>query len=1037
MKPGWQVGATVVSALAAPYLIAILLIARETITNPAFVWSIGQAPYLAALFVTLRAAQRNDSADRAGFLALALFLSSWQAACWIQNFETAPIVNSHLPDLATALLLAGYAFAVITVIKLAPAHAITDPRRGFETSAVLVIAIAVVVQYVLPLEGSFSFALVAAAGLPLLDIILLTMIVLSFFGDSFESPGRAGLLAASFATLFIVDAASMPDRSAGQVPSTVLELSRQSAIWLLALAAVSATNFGFRSSAQDNRLVAFAQSALPFALIVPAAIAVTVHAVRGEPVPGLTVGTFMAATLLLGRQWLVAADNRDLYTNRERLLTSFNAKTAELEREVIERRRAEVALRKTEERFRAVAENLDEGLLLANPSGRIIYANPRMAHLAGYDRSEFMGRRAQDVLEPWEDWQSLLEVQGAEEGNSDRREIPSVTFDGDAVWLEGYARTFHPHGDDAAVIAIAIDVTDRKLVEEEAVGRADDLSRHNEALEQLSSSTAFTVGGLKAAAVQIAELGAATLKAMSVSVWLVEDHDDERCLRLFARGPGGFQRNSAPAVPLNDCPTYLEALNNEGSLLITDSRQDPRVAEIAEVMMKPGSIVSALDVPIRLFGETEGIIRCEHAGIPRSWTPAESSLCISLAGFMATVLEADKRQQALSQATRLAAILSATPDMVSIFNSDGRATYLNPSARKTLGLTPIADISDVTIETFYLEESIAELTETALPAALSAGAWSGETTISAGDGRQIPISQVIMSQRDDGERHYVATIMRDLTDARRAAEDRENLNRKLQEAHKLESLGLLAGGIAHDFNNLLQAMLGNAQVVRMTIPPGVETAHESLAELETAAYRAGDLVSRLLAFAGGGQAGVSPTDPSSLVEETVKLLLAVVTKNATVTVNLRLAPELPEIDADQVQLRQVVMNLVTNAADAIGANRGVIDVHTSKVLASQAFLQECFLGETLSPGEYVAIEVKDSGAGMDHDTLARIFDPFFTTKSYGHGLGLAAVLGTVRSHGGALRVVSQPSLGTTFTVLLPTRAADENEQPLDGRADAA
>ena len=230
-------------------------------------------------------------------------------------------------------------------------------------------------------------------------------------------------------------------------------------------------------------------------------------------------------------------------------------------------------------------------------------------------------------------------------------------------------------------------------------------------------------------------------------------------------------------------------------------------------------------------------------------------------------------------------------------------------------------------------------------------------------------------------------------------------------------------------------MIGNSQLARMSIPPGLDPAHESLAELETAGFRAGDLVRRLLAFAGSGQEGNAPTDPSSLVEETVRLLLGVVSQHATV--NTELGTDLPKIDADQVQLRQVVMNLVTNAADAIGANRGEIDVRTTTVMATRSFLRDCLLGETLAPGEYVAIEVKDTGVGMDAETLGKIFDPFFTTKSYGHGLGLAAVLGTVRGHGGALRVVSEPSQGTTFTVLLPPLSGEEVRQPKPGHGAAA
>jgi len=651
-----------------------------------------------------------------------------------------------------------------------------------------------------------------------------------------------------------------------------------------------------------------------------------------------------------------------------------------------------------------------------------------MAHLAGYDRSEFTGRRAEDVLEPWDQWGPLIQLVGMSDGTSVRREIPSTTFNGGEVWLDGYARSFHPGGDDASVIAIAIDVTARKLSEEEAVTRANALGRHNRALEQLSSSAAFSEGGVGAAAREIAAVGYRALPAAGMSVWLVDTGRQTLDLYAASPEPEGDQPGgrAAPSVVLGACTRYLELLGNEGSLAVSDARNDHRMDGLPGGLRGSNGSVSVLDVPVRLLGQTVGVVRAEHTGAPRDWSQSEHSFCVSLAGFLATVLEAEKRREALASAARLAAVLSATPDMVAMFDREGHAVFVNDAARRALEIPVGADISGVGLETFHPEDTLPLIREKGLPAALTVGAWAGETEVAAADGTRIPVSQVILSHSEGGGSRYIATIMRDLTEARRAAEERENLNRKLQDAHKLESLGLLAGGVAHDFNNLLQAMLGNAQVARLAIPPDSEMAHESLAELETAANRASELVRQLLAFSGSGQQGVVPTEPSGLVEDTVRLLLAVVSRQAAV--DMHLTPDLPRVEADVVQLRQMVMNLVTNAADAIGENGGRIYVRTAVVDASQAFLKECFLGESCAPGRYVAIEIEDTGAGMDEATVARIFDPFFTTKSYGHGLGLAAVLGTVRSHGGALHVTSHPGRGTTFAVLLPPLADEPGVQ---------
>ncbi|MFQ5380332.1 MAG: PAS domain S-box protein [Dehalococcoidia bacterium] len=1014
-------GASVVLALALAYAASIALFFRPALSDPSYAFAVGHVPFLIGLVAVACSVRGTGGLERAGTLALGGLLITWELAAWIEPAEIMWGRAQAFPEVTTGLTIAGYAFALFAVLKLAPPQLAVDSRQGFELGAVIVIAAAMLIEYVVPHRDPGSTANVVATAYPVLDALIVTLIILSFFGDTGEGRARSGLLLAGFLGFFVVDVATLGDRTAGRMSPALMDTVRHGFVWLLAMAVVIREDPGIPlpSWVEQDRFITFAKFALPFGVILPGAVAVATHSVLGEATPFLTIGTFIAAALLLGRQWLIAADNRDLYAHRKSLLTSFNAKAAELEREVIERRRAEVALRRTEERFRAVAENLDEGLLLANESGRIVYANPRMAHLAGYDRTEFMGRRAEDVLEPWEEWGPLIQLLGTSEGTSVRREIRSTTFDGEEVWLDGYARSFHPGGDDASVIAIAIDVTARKLSEEEAVTRANALSRHNQALEQLSSSAAFNKGGVRAAAQEIAAVGSLSLPVAAMSVWLVDDA--HQTLGLFAASPDLEETADPPSRPLSialsACPRYLETLRSQGSLDVREVQTDARLSELPQELRGRRGTVSLFDVPVRLFGQTVGVIRAEHAGAPRRWSQSERSFCVSLAGFLATVLEAEKRQEALASAARLAAVLSATPDMVAMFDKDGQAVFVNDAARGALGIPVGADISTVGIETFHPEDARPLIREKGLPAALAAGAWAAETVVAAADGRRIPVSQVILSHSESEGGRYVATIMRDLTEARRAEEEREQLNRKLQDAHKLESLGLLAGGVAHDFNNLLQAMLGNAQIARLAIPPESQIAHESLEELETAANRAGELVRQLLAFSGSGQQGVAATDPSSLVEDTVRLLLAVVSRQASV--DMTLAPELPQVEADPVQLRQMVMNLVTNAAEAVGENGGRIEVRTRVMEATPALLKDCFLGESCAPGEYVAIEVEDTGVGMDRETVARIFDPFFTTKSYGHGLGLAAVLGTVRSHGGALHVTSRPRRGTTFTVLLP------------------
>ncbi len=256
----------------------------------------------------------------------------------------------------------------------------------------------------------------------------------------------------------------------------------------------------------------------------------------------------------------------------------------------------------------------------------------------------------------------------------------------------------------------------------------------------------------------------------------------------------------------------------------------------------------------------------------------------------------------------------------------------------------------------------------------------------------------------------------DVTEEHQRATETALMEKKLQETQKLESLGILAGGIAHDFNNLLTGILGNASLARMDLPRE-SPVQGNLEAIETVAQRAAELCKQMLAYSGKGRFLAQRLDLSVLVQETAELIQVSISKN--VTLKFSLSETLPAISADATQIRQIIMNLVINASDAIGEKRGQITIRSGVVQADQAYLANTYLSPELSAGEYVFLEISDDGCGMDAETQAKIFDPFFSTKFTGRGLGLAAVLGIVRGHRGALRVYSEPGKGSTFKLLLP------------------
>ncbi|HWA25065.1 MAG TPA: transporter substrate-binding domain-containing protein [Lacunisphaera sp.] len=273
----------------------------------------------------------------------------------------------------------------------------------------------------------------------------------------------------------------------------------------------------------------------------------------------------------------------------------------------------------------------------------------------------------------------------------------------------------------------------------------------------------------------------------------------------------------------------------------------------------------------------------------------------------------------------------------------------------------------------------------------------------------------VVARAADGTPRRLAGTHTDITQVKEAEAEREALRLKMIESQKLESLGVLAGGIAHDFNNLLTVILANTTFVR-TLGASPAENEERLAHIETAARRAADLCRQMLAYAGKGQFIVGRLDVSGLVRETTQLLQVSISKKARLEVTL--APDLPAVEADATQIQQVVMNLVINASDALGDQPGEIRLATFRgaPVAPADGVMHVF---TPAGSDCVCLEVGDTGQGMDPRMLARIFEPFFTTKFAGRGLGLAAVLGIVRSSRGTLIVRSAPGHGTTFQLYLP------------------
>jgi PAS domain S-box-containing protein len=386
--------------------------------------------------------------------------------------------------------------------------------------------------------------------------------------------------------------------------------------------------------------------------------------------------------------------------------------------------------------------------------------------------------------------------------------------------------------------------------------------------------------------------------------------------------------------------------------------------------------------------------------------------------IVGTIHDVTERKGAEEKIAAQAALLDSAREAILVRGLDHVVRYWNAGATRTYGWTAEEAVGRDVRELLYRGDD-RDAFEAATRRTLEDGEWKGELHQVAKDGRPIVTEcSWTLVRGADGEPAAVFAINLDVS-------DRKRLEAQVALAQRMESLGTLAGGIAHDFNNVLAAILGSVAVARLQLPPS-DPVQRKLEVIEGAARRATDLVRRILTFSRGAQPrrAVLPIGP--VVEEAISLLRA--TLPAMIRLQVRLAADAFPVAADASQIHQVVMNLATNAVQAMGDSPGVLAIELDPVTLD-APLEG--IASNVGPGRYVRLRVADEGHGMDADTLSRIFEPFFTTKpaGVGTGLGLSVVLGIVRGHGGALTVESHPGRGTVFDLYFP--AADPTLQPVD------
>ena len=366
-------------------------------------------------------------------------------------------------------------------------------------------------------------------------------------------------------------------------------------------------------------------------------------------------------------------------------------------------------------------------------------------------------------------------------------------------------------------------------------------------------------------------------------------------------------------------------------------------------------------------------------------------------------------------------IFELSPEAIVLLDADGRILDVNDRMQEWLGYDRADILGKGLLEANVVAAECRPTMMNALRKRLAGEAVPPyELQFLTGDGKTRTGRVIGTPLLENGAVVGDLVMISDITEAKVAEQRMLALEKSAQQAGKLESLRVMAAGIAHDFNNLLQAIIGNAELAEQTLPPTAAPQAE-LREIQRAAVRATRLTHQMLDYAGSGTIHTEPLRVSSFIAARRDTFTAVV--NPGVHLNLILAPELPAIKANQAQIEQAVLNLVLNASEAIGdGHRGTVTITTGRQEVDEVYLHDAVLGEGRSQGEYVFIEVADSGCGMPETVRPRLFEPFFSTKFTGRGLGLASVLGITRGHRGIIKVRTQPGSGSSFRLLFPAVA---------------
>jgi len=648
-------------------------------------------------------------------------------------------------------------------------------------------------------------------------------------------------------------------------------------------------------------------------------------------------------------------------------LSALQEANAHLKKEIAERQRTEEALRQSELLYHSLVENLPQCIFRKDRSGRITYANSRMWQMLGRRPEDNLGKTDFDFYPP----------ELAKKYQADDRQVMET-----GQTFETIEANRLPDGSEILVQVVKTPLRDSAGRIAGVQGIFWDVTAQKRAEEALRESEE-----------RFRQLWEATFEAIAI-------HDKGTIIEANTAFAEMFGYPASEAVGMN----VLDLAAPESRELVRNNTLTGYAKPYeAKGLRKDGSLFVG-----------------ELWGKPFMYRGREVRVTV-----IRDVTEQKRSEQALAaEEAALSTMLDNLPDSIFMKDRQSRFTLCSPKVARDLGAASAGAVIGKS-DFDFMDRSVA------------AGHFAEEQEIMRSGLPVINKEETYIDQNTGQQGWYLSTkiplrdaqqcvigllgLNREISARKRAEQERLALEAKVQQAQKLESLGVLAGGIAHDFNNLLMAVLGNAELALLELPANAP-ARERLAQIETASRRAADLCRQMLAYAGRGRFVVERIDLNRIIEEMGHLLEVSISKKVVLRYNF-FSP-LPPVEGDTAQLCQVIMNLITNASDAIGEHSGVISVSTGVLHCDREYLRGAPKAEEAGEGLYVFLEVSDTGSGIAEEIRDKIFDPFFSTKFTGRGLGLSAVLGIVRGHKGAIKLYSEPGSGTAFKVLLPAAAGE-------------